>query len=138
MSQDLHMYFSVRPSMQVIGPKGQRIPFVSGKYFTRNAQEIEFLNEMVAEGRDITVDPNKLTITDAERDPMNALRAKFFQEFLAEQQAHLNPENDVGTSVQGQLTGTSTRDVAPVAAGGNATALHDQVAKLIPGPTGKK
>jgi hypothetical protein len=133
-----NLYMSARQSMQVIGPKGQRIQFVSGKYFTSDEEEIEFLDTMAKAGRDVHTDPKQLQITESERDPMNALRAKFFKEFIEQQQAQLNPDNDRGASVQGQIKASNSRDSAPVAAGGDATALHDQVAKLVPGATTKK
>ena len=133
-----NLYMSSRQSMQVIGPAGQRVQFISGKYFTSDPEEIEFLDKMVAQGRDVFTDPKQLQISESERDPMNALRAKFFKEFIEQQQAQLNPDNDRGESIQGKLTASNSRDSAPVAAGGDASSMHDKVKALVPGPTAKK
>lgn len=130
-----NLYFSALPSMQVVTTSGKRISFISGKYFTANAEEITYLDEMVSLGRDIYVDPKQLSLSESERDPMNALRAKFFKEFTEQQQAQLNPENERGSSEQGKLVASNTSDNAAVLAGGDATSLHAQVKKLIPGPT---
>jgi hypothetical protein len=133
----LHVFFSTIKSMQTITPSGGRILFVSGTYYTKDEEEIQFLNEMARKNRGVYTQPDMLTISEADRDPMQALRNKVRAEIMAEMQGHLNPENDRGTSVQGNLNPASTRDMAPVAAGGDATQLHNQVSKLVAGATKK-
>ena len=130
-----HVFFSHAKSMQTVTGDGRKIVFVSGKYYTKHAGEIEFLKSMVEENRGIYIDPNLLTVSEADRDPVQALKNKIRQEILAEMAAQVNPQNDRGESVQGRLNAASTQDVAAVAAGGDATQLHQQVAKLIPGKT---
>lgn len=130
-----HVFFSHAKSLQTVTGDGRKIIFVSGKYYTKHPGEIEFLNGMVEDNRGIFVDPNMLTVSEADRDPVQALKNKIRQEVLAEMAAQVNPQNDRGESVQGRLNAASTQDIAPVAAGGDATQLHQQVAKLIPGKT---
>lgn len=133
-----NLYFSHVRSLQYITAQGKAIVFVSGRYATKDPEEIAELDYLVSKGsKSIFKDASKLTATEADLDPERALRAKFFAEFLAEQQAQLNPENDRGTSTQGSLNAASTTSIAAVAAGGDASSLHSQVAKLIPGPKSK-
>ena len=132
----LHVFHSTTKYMQTVTPTGRKVLFVNGIFYTKHPEEIEFLQDMCYEPeRGIYVDNAALTVAEADRDPMQALRNKLRAEILQEMQAQLNPENDRGESVQGPLNAASTRDMAAVAAGGDATALHAQVAKLIPGKT---
>lgn len=133
----INVFFSHGKSLQVVTPRGGRITFVAGKYYTRKEEEIQFLQEMAADGRGVYVDPNMVTIAESDRDPMTALKNKLREEILAEIAAQTNPANDRGESVQGRLNAASTSDIAPVAAGGDASQLHAQVAKLVPGKTAK-
>lgn len=133
----LHVFHSAIKSMQSVTGSGRKIVFVNGVFYTKNQEEIEFLQSMCADNRGIYVDANCATISEADRNPMTALRNKLRAELMAEMQAQINPENDRGVSIQGRLNPTSTSDIAPVAAGGDAAQLHAQVAKLIPGKTSK-
>lgn len=133
----LHVFFSTIKSMQTVTTSGGRILFVNGTYYTKDEEEIQFLNEMARKNRGIYVQQDMLTISEADRDPMQALKNKVRAEIMAEMQGHVNPENDRGTSVQGNLNPASTRDMAAVAAGGDATQLHNQVSKLVAGATKK-
>lgn len=133
----LHVFFSHSKSVQLVTPTGQKIVFVSGKYYTQDESEIAYLQDMVRMKREVYTDPNMLTISESERDPMTALKNRMREEILAEMAAQLNPANDRGESVQGHIKATSTSDISAVAAGGDASQLHAQVAKLIPGKTSK-
>lgn len=133
----LHVYHSATKSMQMVTPRGKLITFISGKHYTDDEEVIQFLNEVVTQKRGVSVNPAQLTIPAEERDPMTALRNKLRAELLAEMQEQLNPNKDGGTTVQGPLNATSTRDIAAVAAGGNATQLQDQVSKLMAGSKSK-
>lgn len=133
----LHVFRSSIKSIQVVTGSGRKILFVNGIFYTKHPEEIEFLNSMVQDNRGIYVDAGRAVIDEGDLDPMATLKAKLRQELLAEMQVQLNPENDRGNYTQGPLNATSTRDAAPVAAGGDASQLHAQVAKLIPGKTSK-
>ena len=127
----LNVYHSATKSLQTVTPAGTRIVFINGVYYTHRQEEIDFLDTLVADRRGIYVDPKQVTISEAERDPMTALRNKLRAELLAEMQAQINPQNDRGESVQGRFNPSSTTDAAPIAAGGDATQLHAQVQKLV-------
>ena len=128
---EFHVFYSSIPSMQIIDKKGQPIIFVSSRFHTRDKSKIEFLNEMIADGSTaVFVRPDQLTLGADELDPMTVLRKKHIQEYLEEQARQLNPEANVSQSVQGPLQAASTADIAPVAAGGGATALNSTLARL--------
>jgi len=114
-----NIYFSNPASMQVISSRGKPMMFVSGRYHTKDPGEIQDLDGLCENGSgNVFKDPNMLQLAGDQLDPMNVLKAKFFEEFKAQQAAMLNPNNDGGTSVQGPLNAASTTSIAPVAAGG--------------------
>lgn len=126
-----HVFYSTTKSMQVIDSKGQPIVFVSGRYHTRDTAKITFLNQMIADGSSaVFTNPNQLTMSDADLDPLETLKRKHIAEFLAEQAKHMDPTNNPGDSVQGPLNAASTTSIAPVAAGGGQSALAAVTAKL--------
>lgn len=134
----LHVFHSTTKYMQTVTPTGRKILFIGGVFYTKHPEEIEFLNAMCNDSeRGIYVVASEKTIAEADRDPMTALRNKLRTEILAEMQAQINPSNDRGFSEQGRLNPANTRDSAAVAAGGDATSMHEQVARLIPGKTSK-
>ena len=110
-------FFCTSPSVQVITPKGGSIVFVTGRYVTKNPDEIEFLQGMCKYSQHISQKAGQETITGDDLDPMKALKAKFYAEFLAEQQAQMNPTADRGKTVQGPLNAQNTRDIQPVTLG---------------------
>ena len=128
---DFYVFYSAMPSMQIIDSRGQPIIFVSSRFHTRDQAKIDFLNEMIKSGStSVFVNPNQLTLAADELDPMTVLRKKHIQEYLEEQARQLNPEANVSSSVQGPINAASTSDIAPVAAGGGASALTSTIARL--------
>ena len=120
-----HIFFSSSPSMQIIDTKGQPIVFVSSRFHTKDPDRIAFLQKMIADGTSaVFTDPNQLTLSAADLDPLTVLKKKHIAEFLAEQAKHLDPANNPGASVQGPLNAASTTDIAPVAAGGGPIAAR--------------
>jgi hypothetical protein len=118
------LYKSTIPFNNVIFPNGHVGHFKGGMFATDNPEYIDHLDKEIAKngfGGVVFIDPNARTITAEQENPMLALRKKFFEEFQREQAAHLNPENDMGTSEQGPLKPASTSDIAPVALGGDAS-----------------
>lgn len=123
------LYKSTSKFLNVITPKGKPLYFRHGMHITEIKEDIAYLDAEIESGAfngSIFIDPNARTISEEEANPMLALRKKLFAEFLAEQQAQLNPSNDMGTSTQKPLNAMSTSDIAPTTAGGNASA------RLIP------
>lgn len=132
----LHVFHSNIPSMQVVTPRGKSLMFVNNIFYTKDEEEVEFLQGLVKLNRGVFTNKDMLTIREDERDPMKVLEAKMRAKIMAELQEQLSLQNDRGTT-QGAptLKAASTTDSAPVAAGGSAVALQEQVKKLIPGPT---
>lgn len=132
VSQDrFHVFYSVTPSMQVIDTKGQPIVFIAGRFHTKNADQIAFLQKMIADGSQaVSVNPDQLTMSADDLDPMEALKKKFIAEYLEQQAQQLSPEANVTESKQEPLNAASTTSIAPVAAGGGQTALASITARL--------
>lgn len=123
-----HLFFSVTPSMQVIDSKGQAIIFVSGRHHTKDPARIAFLNEMVEHsGGTIFTNPDQLTMSADQLDPMNVLKAKHIREYLEQQAQFTDPNQDGGISVQGPLTPASTTSIAAVAAGGGPSSITARI-----------
>lgn len=119
------LYKSTIKFNNIVFPNGHVAHFKGGYFATDVPEQIEYLDAQIAKkGFDgiIYIDPDAQTITAEQENPMLALRKKFYEEFQAEQRAHLNPNNDMGTSEQGPLKPASTTDIAPVALGGDGAA----------------
>jgi hypothetical protein len=117
---DKRLYKSTFPVVNVISPIGKVMEFRGGLFITDETDLIEYLDDQIAKrafGGQVYIDPNARTITAEQENPMLALKKKFFEQFQSEQAGFINPSNDMGTSVPGNLNPASTRDIAPVAAG---------------------
>lgn len=123
------LYKSTNKFCNVVTPRGKFIHFKGGMYVTDNIEEIEWLDAAIKNNEfanAIFIDPNARTITAEQENPLLALKKKHIEEYLREQAAMMNPDNDMGTSEPGKLKAASTTSIAPVAAGGDASA------RLIP------
>lgn len=76
-------YTSARPSGKLITKAGKRIGFTNFEFFTKDQDIIDYLDEEIAGGLQGFV-KGKL-MTKSERDPMEVLRKKHFEEFKATQ-----------------------------------------------------
>lgn len=133
---DKRLYKSTIKFCNIILPDGTRLDFKGGMYITGDEDIIRYLDRAIGRNEyqgQIYIDPNARTVTAEQENPMLALRKKLYAEFLAEQQAHLDPNNNMGTSTQGPLKAASTTDIAPVTIGGPSVAsLMTAAAKLTP------
>lgn len=128
------LYKSARLTCTVYDPHGTPMKFLFGRYATDDQAQIEYLDRAIARnefGGAIYIDPNARTLSEAEENPMKALEKQIIARYLAEQAAHTNPENDMGTSEQGKLNAASTSDIAPVAAAGDGSARLMSAAALM-------
>lgn len=133
------LYKSTSKFCNVVTTKGHVLHFKAGHFATNNPAYIEFLDKEISEGGfagTIFIDPNARTLTAEQENPMLALEKQFYAKFLAEQAAHLNPGNNMGTSEQGKLNAASTTSIAPVAANG-APVNSAQLVALAAGSTPK-
>lgn len=135
--KEKRLYKSTTKFTTIHDTKGRAMHFKMGNFITEDEEFIAFLDGEIAKnafGGVIYIDPKARTITAEQENPMIALRKRFFQEFLAEQQAHMNPENDMGNSTQGPLNATSTSNIAAVAAGGGPTISGAKLVSLANKP----
>lgn len=119
------LYKSTRPSQRIITPTGQAAEFRFHQFATSDPKVIAYLDDEIASGGfdgSVYIDPNARTITAEQENPMLALRKKFFEEFQAEAARRMDPSTDMGTTEVTPLKPTSSTDIAPVAAGGDAAA----------------
>jgi len=137
------LYFSSMPFMNYIFSKGTTAVFRHHRFATDKEDEIQQLDYEIKMGHPyISVKADAMYETEEFADPLGALKKKFIAEYLAEQAAHTNPENDFGNYNSGNIKPASTSDIASVAAGGDATqsaaklvALTQQIAKSVTPPT---
>lgn len=100
VTPERYVFKSSVPSCTYVFEDGVVAHFIGGKYITNQKKRIDKLNEEVEAGHPhIYIDPNE--VTAKEEDPANftmeALKAKFFAEFQAQQQAQA-ANTDLGTS----------------------------------------
>lgn len=127
----LACFFSTLSSVNYILKNGKQCAFIDGAYYTSNEAEIAELNEEIRNGHPhIFVKPGQLTIESKLLDPMEALKAKFFEEFKANQAAALNPDADRGTTEQTQVVPANTNNIAEASAGGSGTSLQARLLGL--------
>lgn len=107
-------------SCKYIFSDGTTANFVNGKYATANEGEIAELEMQIRKGHQyLYIDTAETTVDYDITDPLASLRKKFFTEFQQQQAtAAANIDGrDLGTSVQGPLKATSSKDIAPVTIG---------------------
>lgn len=85
--QKFQHYTSSRQSMQMITCLGRKIVFVGYSYMTCEQEIIDYLDDEIKKGLKV-VTKGKL-LTSKEADPMEALKTKHREEFLAEQAQEL-------------------------------------------------
>ncbi len=122
-----YLFKSRMGSMSYILKDGASAVFIRGEYKTDVPSQIAELAKEVDDGHPmIYIDANEVTVSPDRDDPIATLRKRIAQEerarILEEMAAATNPARDMGTSEQGKLNAASTSDIAPVAAGGDATA----------------
>lgn len=107
-------------SCKFIFSDGTTANFINGKYATANESEIGELEREIKKGHQyLYVDSSETTVDYDINDPLASLRKKFFGEFQKQQaEAAANIDGrDLGTSTQGPLKATSSKDIAPVTIG---------------------
>ena len=123
-SKGLKLYKSADKSFNMYTPSGKRIIFARGMFCTDDVDMIAYLdNEIRQRSSNIYVDPNEPTFDPEKYDPKAAMRREILIELAnaGMLRAAGDPNRDMGTSVQPQLTPTSSRDIAAVALGGSNT-----------------
>lgn len=119
------LYKSTRYGVTVYMPNGKPLIFKFGRYITGDEQEIAYLDSAIERNEfagNIYIDPQARTISEAEENPMKALRDSIIADYLAQQAKQLDPKQDMGSYTQGQLKTANTSDVASVVANGDGAA----------------
>ena len=116
----LRVFKSTIPSINYIFKNGKPAIFQHGVFRTNVEWEIKELEQEIAAGHPhIYIDDKEREIDSEMVDPMNALRSRIIEEFLASQKRALDPTNDMGTSDQSPVKPANSADVAAAAAGGD-------------------
>lgn len=108
-------------SFSMFTGQGKPVIFVNGLFQTSDEHTINYLDYEIKLGHpDIFIDPNEPTFDPEKYDPRAAMRREIMLELEREGRlrASGDPNRDMGSSVQGPLMAASTKDIAPVAAGG--------------------
>jgi hypothetical protein len=128
----VHVFKSTMPSINYIFKNGKAAPFVGGIFTTDVQSEIDELEaEVLNRHPHIYIDEAQKIVQSEMLDPLNALRAKFFEEFQKLQaEKTMDPNADMGTSESQPVKPASSVDIAPAAAGGSGTALGSRLAML--------
>jgi hypothetical protein len=122
------------PSVNYIYGDGTAAVFVNGTYYTDQPDRIATLQYEIAKGHPHIyqdADESKRTIDSEMLNPEIATRARYYQEFLAEQAMQAaagDPTKDLGNTEQQPLKPASSVDIAPAASGGNG---QMSAAKLV-------
>lgn len=109
-------YTCSRPSVKLTTPTGIRIAFTNYTYLTQDETVIEYLDKEIAAGLGIITKGELLSKEDS--DPMERLRKKHIEDYLAEQKAKQEAIGrgelpDMGTTgAKETLKTATTKDVA--------------------------
>lgn len=120
------VFHSTLNSSRFIFKDGTVAHFNAGKFFTDKKKEIAELEEEIAAGSIYIFMDEKVKEVDVDADPLEAVRKKAIEEFIAANAAAIDPNKLMGFSDQGKLKTVTSHDIAAGAASGEA----GMVAKL--------
>lgn len=127
----LRVFKCTIPSVNFIFANGKAAIFQYGVYRTNMEWEISELEKEIAAGHPhIYIDAAEREIDSEMVDPMNALRAKIIAEYVAAQEAAIDPSNDMGTTEQQSVKPANSMDIAAGAAGGDGNSTSARLVKL--------
>lgn len=90
----VNLFFSHIKSCRYVFPNGAEAAFINGQYATDDEGKIAHLNAEIAAGNIyIFTDPQRLQIDPKDLDPMEALKKKVIEQYLAEQAAQALTES---------------------------------------------
>ena len=107
-------YASSRNSMKMITTTGRKIIFVGYKYMTCEQDIIDYLDDEISKGLNVVTKGELLTSKEA--DPMEALKKKHIQEYLAKEQQELT---DIALGKTKDMGNTKSKEA--IAGGANPT-----------------
>ncbi len=90
----VNLYFSSKSSMAFVFSDGSIAPFLNGRFYTKDAKQIEELNKAVSDKNPlIFIKPDQLQIEESGLDPVVALREKIRAELLEEMRVGVAQKN---------------------------------------------
>jgi hypothetical protein len=99
---------------------GKPIHFINGTYVTDNEGDIELLNAEIKQGHPhirFPTEEEELQVRVLGEDPLSALRAAHFKEFLEAQRRAIDPNSDKGNYEAEKINPAGSSDIAQAAAG---------------------
>lgn len=100
---------------------GKEANFVDFKYLTDIKSEIEELDYEISLGHPtLYVDPTRKTVDTSKIDPLEDIRKKAVDDYIAQQKNATLMSNDRGTSEPGKLNVATTVNVAAASAGSSS------------------
>ncbi len=128
----LRIFKTTMPSISTVLPNGKPIPFINGRYVSDNPYDVAILDQTVKDGHPhIYIDTNDFEVDEGLVDPMEALREKIIQEYIASQERAINPMNDFGETDQKlKLNVGNSSMIADAASGGSGLAMNARLVEL--------
>ncbi len=119
----LHLFINTLGNSRYTFKNGKNAHFIDGTFTTSLQSEIDELNEEIEAGNPyIKVDPNRVTITADELDPIEMIRKKAVEDYKAKLSAAQDTEKNLSESDSGKLSGIgTTASIADMAAGSTST-----------------
>jgi hypothetical protein len=113
----LNRFMSRIPSSKYIFKNGKEGAFIGGILDTDIESEIEELNaEVAGKHPHIYIDPAQATVDSEKVDPIEEIKRKAIEEYIASVKVASDPANDRGETKQEPVIPSSTADVNAAAA----------------------
>lgn len=127
MSSTKKVFKSRIPSCRYVFKDGKHAPFIGGEYYTSDTTEIaELKAEIAANHPFLFIDENKKEIDTDKIDPIEEIRRKAVEDYIASQKQSLNKTNDRGTSTQERLNVANSTSIAEGSGDSNSTGAGAQ------------
>jgi hypothetical protein len=115
------VFCSTFPSCVYVFKNGKHAPFIAGEYHTADPIEIEELTAEITRGHEVYhFNEAKREVDTNNIDPLEYIKKKAVEEYLAKQTAANNPNNDRGSTEETKLAPQVTTKLV-TAASSNAT-----------------
>ena len=112
--------------------KGKDLNFLNHEHITDNEDDINELLEEVKNGHPhIYVDQNDNVVDTAVTDPLEEIKRKAVEEYLASQAAAVDASKDLGTTTAEPLKPTSSLDILKAAAGSSSSGSTAAIAAPV-------
>ena len=115
--QKFCVFFNHIPNSNMIFPDGSIAAFTGGRFATDNPDKVAFLQSEIKNGNPhLYIKEDFLVVSADQLAPDAELRARYFAEFQAQQEAIAKGDTTYGSSEQGKLNVADTSVIAAGAA----------------------